>query len=157
MAMSLSKIWKIKDKEELVSQLGDYIAEKCDYGDDMEVLSRQERIFFITQKLEMEVNNGGFNQFFFNTCGMFNEELVAAFEEIEASATAEICERALEALGDDLPDVDSDEWEDALDELLDSDDVNEILEECDDAFYEYEDDLDELNYEYVMENKDAFS
>ena len=36
MAMSLSKIWKIKEKENLVSELDMYIAEKCDYGDDME-------------------------------------------------------------------------------------------------------------------------
>ena len=157
MAMSLSKIWKIKEKEDLVRELDMYIAEKCDYGDDMEVLSRQERVFFITQKLEMEVNNGGFNQFFFNTCGIFNEELVAAFEEIEAEITADICRKALEALGDDLPEVDSNEWESVLDELLDSDEVNEILEECDEAFYEYEEDLDEFNYDYVMDNKEYFT
>ena len=157
MAMSLSKIWKIKEKEDLVRELDMYIAEKCDYGDAMEELSRQERVFFITQKLEMEVNNGGFNQFFFNTCGMFNEEFVAAFEEIEAEITADICRKALEALGDDLPEVDSDERESVLDELLDSDEVNEILEECDEAFYGYEEDLDELNYDYVMDNKEYFT
>ena len=34
--------------------------------------------------------------------------------------------------------------------------VDEILEECDNAFFDYEDDLNELNYNFVMKNKEAF-
>ena len=45
-------------------------------------------------------------------------------------------------------------------ELLDkaeSDEINGILEECDDAFFEYEDDLDTLNYRFALQNRACFS
>jgi len=43
-----------------------------------------------------------------------------------------------------------------LDEL-ESDELDEIFEECDDAFFAYEDDLTELNYNFVMKNKEQFN
>ena len=156
MAASLSKVWKIKDKGDMLRALGEYLDEKCDYGENIEELSSTERIFSVMQYLEMEVNNGGFNQFFFNSSGNFADEIVNVCEEIGADATAEICKKALDALGE-LPEVGTMEREEVLDELLDSDEVNEILEECDEAFYEYEDDLEELCYEYVMDRQDHFS
>ncbi len=48
-------------------------------------------------------------------------------------------------------------------ELLTSDDEEEdekieaLLNECDDEFFEYEDDLLELNYQFILKNKDSFS
>lgn len=153
--MNLKDILKIEDATEFVSELNEHIGEKCQYGDDMNALSAPERLFYVVQTLEMEVNNGGFSQFFYNSSGAFAEELVRAFERIGASRTAEICGRALAALGRELP-VDRDEREEMLDEL-DSDAVNDALEECDDAFYEYADDLDALNQAYVLKNKAMFS
>ena len=41
-------------------------------------------------------------------------------------------------------------------EALGSDEIDEILSECDDAFYRYEDDLEELTYTFVMQHKDQF-
>lgn len=38
-----------------------------------------------------------------------------------------------------------------------NDKIYHILSECDDAFYQYEEDLNALNYAYVMENKTDFS
>lgn len=154
--MNINKIWKIKEHDDLVIALDEYISEKCEYGEEIDNLSYPERIFFITQAVEMEVNNGGFNQFFVNSSSDFAEEMVKAFEEIGAIHTAKICKKAIKALGRELPPVGSDEREEVLGELVESDEINDILEECDDAFYEYEDDLEELNYAYVMKNKDYF-
>ena len=42
-----------------------------------------------------------------------------------------------------------------LDEL-ESDEIDEILEECDSDFYNYEDNLNELNYNFIMKNKEHF-
>ena len=41
-------------------------------------------------------------------------------------------------------------------ELLDRLDCDGVLDECDDAFYNYEDDLEDLNYIYVMAHRSAF-
>lgn len=48
-------------------------------GNNIEKLNEHERVFFITQTLEHEVNNGGFSQSFCNSSGDFSNELVDAF------------------------------------------------------------------------------
>ena len=72
-----------------------------------------------------------------------------------AVATAAICQKAIDAFDCKIP-VDRDEREEMLDEL-ESDELDEILEECDNAFYDYEDNLNELNYHFVMKNKASFT
>lgn len=153
--MKLKDILKIEDANDFVVELNDHISEKCQYGDNMDALSVPERLFYVAQTLEMEVNNGGFSQFFYNSSGAFAGEVVQAFETIGARRTAQICGRALAVFGREIP-VDHDERQEMLDEM-DCDEVNDILEECDDAFYEYEDDLNALNRAYVLKNKAMFS
>ena len=151
----MEHIWNLTDTTDFVIALMKHLDGKAQYGDDMSVLSEAERVFYITQTLEMEVNNGGFSQFFFNSSGNFSNELVGAFTTIGANTTAAICQKAIAAFGRDIP-IDRDEREEMLDEL-ESDEIDEILEECDDAFYAYEDNLNELNYQFVMENKASFT
>ena len=154
---NIDDIWKIEEKENFIVAMSQYIAEKCEYGDNMETLNEEQRIFYITQALEMEVNNGGFSQFFFNYSGMFANELVSAFEKIGALKTAEICKKAISIYGDKVP-TDRDERETVLtpDDEKEEERIEEILNECDDAFFEYEDDLLELNYQFIINNKESF-
>lgn len=151
----MEHIWELTDTNDFVIALLEHLESKSQYGDDMSVLSKPERIFYITETLEMEVNNGGFSQFFYNSSGNFSNELVSAFSEIGATATAAICQKAISAFGCEIP-VDRDMREEMLDEL-ESDEIDEILDECDNAFYNYEDDLNMLNYEFVMKNKAYFT
>ena len=154
---TLTDIWMIEEKENFIVEMDQYIAKKCEYGDKMEVLNDEQRVFYITQALEMEVNNGGFSQFFFNSDGCFSNELVASFEKIGAMKTAEICKKAISIYGDKVP-TDRDERE----TVLTTDDENEeerietILNECDVEFFKYEDDLVELNYQFIISNKESF-
>ena len=152
---NMEHIWNLTDTNDFVVAMTEHLDNKTQYGEDMSALSEPERIFYITQTLEMEVNNGGFSQFFYNSSGNFSNELVGAFTAIGANATAAICQKAISAFGRDIP-VDRDEREEMLDEL-ESDEFNEILEECDKAFYDYEDNLNELNYNFVMKNKEFFN
>ena len=152
---NMEHIWNLTDTNDFVVAMTEHLNNKTQYGEDMSALSEAERIFYITQSLEMEVNNGGFSQFFYNSSGNFSNELVGAFTAIGANATAAICQKAISAFGRDIP-VDRDEREEMLDEL-ESDEFDEILEECDNAFYDYEDNLNELNYNFVMKNKEFFN
>ena len=147
-------IWKIKDQNKFIIALCDQTSQKCQDGDNMSALNAPERVFYITQLLEMEVNNGGFDQFFFNSSGNFSNEVVAAFTEIGAYRTAEICKKALTALGKAVP-ADRDERVKMLNAAA-SKKVEKLLSECDDAFYDYADDLNALNYAYVMKHKEFF-
>ena len=152
---NMEHIWNLTDTNDFVVAMTEHLDNKTQYGEDMSTLSEAERIFYITQTLEMEVNNGGFSQFFYNSSGNFSNELVGAFTAIGANATAAICQKAISAFGRDIP-VDRDEREEMLDEL-ENDEIDEILEECDSAFFDYEDDLNELNYNFVMKNKESFT
>ena len=154
---SIDEIWKIEEKENFVVEMDKYIAEKCKYVDDMKTLNDEQRVLYITQALEMEVNNGGIAQFFFNSDGYFGNELVSSFEKIGAIKTAEICKKAISIYGDKVP-TDRDEREDVLtpDDEKEEERIEEILNECDDAFFEYEDNLVELNYQFIINNKESF-
>ena len=150
----MGHIWKLTDANDFVVAMTEHLDNKTQYGDNISVLTEAERIFYITQTLEMEVNNGGFSQFFYNTSGNFSSELVSAFTAIGANATAAICQKALSAFGRDIP-ADQEERQKMLDEL-ESEEIDGILEECDNAFFDYEDDLNELNYNFVVKNKKFF-
>ena len=134
----------------------DYISKKCNYGDNIEKLNEYERVFLVTQILEMEVNNGGFDQFFFNSSGDFSNEIVDAFTKINAFKTAEICKKALSVFNGPVP-TDREKRMELLDELEENDEIEEFLNECDNQFYKYEDKLEELTYSYLMKYKEFFN
>ena len=140
--------------DNFVVDMYERVYKKCNYGEEMETLSPYERVFYITQELEGEVNNGGFSQFFFNSSGNFSGEIVQAFTEIGAHETAAICKRALAAFGCALP-ADRDAREELLDSL-DWDSINPILSECDSDFYAYPDDLNALNQAYIQKHIEYF-
>ena len=135
----------------LVFSMCNRVCIKCNYGQNIEALNEHERVLYITQILEQEVNNGGFSQFFYNSSGNFSNELVDAFTKIGAIKTAEICKKALSVFNGPVP-VDRVRRQILLEEL----DCDDALDECDAAFYKYEDKLEELNFAYIMEHRDAF-
>jgi len=154
-ATDMEPIWSLTDANDFVMAMAEHLDEKTQYGEDLSALSEAERVFYITQTLEMEVNNGGFSEFFYNSGGDVSHELVGAFTAIGADATAAICRKAIEAFGTDVP-ADRDERIEILDGP-DGDRICEALEECDEAFFAYEEDLNALSYNYVMKNKEQFT
>lgn len=152
--LSLDEIWEIDNKTDLVVAMYDYVGRKCSNGKNIDKLSEPERVIYITQELEMEVNNGGFSQYLYNSGGDFANELVLAYTELGAPKTAEICKTAMGAFGVKIP-TDRDKREDFLDNA--GEEADDILDVCDGAFYEYEEDLTTISYDYIMKNKESFS
>ena len=148
------QLWELKDPNDFVVTLMEHLEQKTQYGRDMSALRPAERVVYITQSLEMEVNNGGFSQYFYNSSGDHANELVSAFQAIGEDRTAGICRKALAAFGRELP-ADRSEREKMLDAVFD-DAISGILDACDRAFYACEDDLAELTYRYVLKNKEQF-
>lgn len=153
--LSMEEIWEIEDAYDFVMELSMYIAEKCDYGSNLDALSQPEQVFYITQTLEMEVNNGGFWQFFFNADAEVFCEVESAFAEIGAVKTAEICGNAKAAFDQEMP-ADRVQRMKMLNKVG-MEECYEILSNFDNAFYQYEEDLTALTYVYVQNNKNAFS
>ena len=96
-------------------------------GDDS--LSGEERVIVAIQALESEVNNGGYRQFFQNSSREFTPIIVQALERIRCARTAEITQRAIDALHLPMLTVD------AIEAALESDDSDEELNRCDEAYF----------------------
>lgn len=152
---NITDIWKIENKNSFIIAMDSWVCKKCNYGDDIDKLSLQEQVFFITQRLEAEVNNGGFSQFFYNSSGNFANELFDSFVTIGAEKTAQICKKAVEIFGCKIP-TDRAERDAFLDQML-TDNINAVLHECDNMFYECLDNIEELNYQYIIKNKEYFN
>ncbi len=140
------------ETDDFVVDVFNSICEKCEYGEHIEKLNEHERIIYITQTLEQEINNGGFSQYFFNSSGDLSNELVDAFTKIGALKTAEICKKALTVFGGNVPA----DWEERQ-ELLEELDCDDVFDKLDDAFYDYEDNLEGLNSEYIMKYREYFN
>jgi len=131
------------------------VSEKCEYGEKIEALSAEEQTLYFVRELEAQVGNGGFNQYFFNAGGNFAYETVDALTVIGAKQTAEILKKAIDAFGCEIPK----NWSDRQDLLIEKetdDEFGDILSDCDAEFHEYNEDLNDLNYRYIMKNKEQF-
>jgi len=113
-----------------------------------------QKVFSAIWALESQVNNGGFSQYFVSSDGDTAEFAPRALRAIGARACADIVERALRTMSaSPLPASQS-----AREELVDSapEDVQDRLEELDEAFLAYPDDLTALLFAYVANHPDVF-
>ena len=150
----LEKLLSSEDLNGSVIGLDNYISAFCDYGDSLDKLSNSQKTFFFNQNLEREINNGGFNQFYFNSAGDFAHETIESLKAIGAHKTAEIVKKANDQFPKGI--VPSDRA--VRQELLEKIEIkaNEFWDELDQKFFEYEEDLNSLNMEYVRKNKNQF-
>ena len=136
----IENFWKEENDEELVLRLYDYIQKKSYNFLKKENLNDVEKNIMIINDLDGEVNNGGFEQFFFNSRGEYNDSLVNALTAVNASETAGICAKALDIISRGL-------LKEQESELLD--------QECDKPFYDKSENLTSLIAEYARINKDS--
>ncbi len=132
-------IWEQEDRI-IQYHIYNALCEKSNYGEEFSKLNEYEKVFLVMDKLDMEVNNGGFDQFFHNTDGHYNDILVPSAEAIKAYGIAKICKKALAIYA----------------EHAEEDSVIEELNPCDDAFYASEDSITGLSVQYAKENKEQF-
>ena len=154
---------KIKHLEELLSsadsngsiiELDNFIGELCDYGYDLSKLTDQQKLFYLNQNLEREINNGGFNQYFCNSSGNNAHETVQSLKAIGADKTADILQKAIDQFPDKKVPKDRDERTKIVEEIEET--ADEVWSDLDQKFYKYEDDLNTLNIDYIKKHKDFF-
>jgi hypothetical protein len=120
---------------------------RIDYG----ALSPPERVFRAVWELEAEVNNGGFHQYFWNSSGTLVPDAAGALRAIGASKMSKIVEQAIEAVGHDIDWSDDSVRRATLDALAPA--AVATLDEFDEAFFAYPDDLTTLLCKYVSEHR----
>lgn len=100
-----------------------------------------ETIKILIDELEAEINNGGFDQFFFNSAGDNTAEIIVTLKAIGANHTASIVESAAAKFPNGAPPSDRDRRQEALESISPNSDA---FEEQDQAFYKYQDNLSAL-------------
>jgi Domain of unknown function (DUF4375) len=115
-----------------------------------EVLNPEERIIVAIEALEAEVNNGGYAQFFLNSSREYAPTIVQALVRIGCPRTAEITQRAIDALHlSSLTD-------EAIETAMANDEVSEDdLNECDDSYYKSGEDIAGQLFAFIKANKDV--
>jgi hypothetical protein len=116
-------------------------------------LSDEELVVLSVEALEREVNNGGFNQFFFNPSNEFAPRVVADLRRIDCEETARITEQEIDAL--ELPEFNPVAIRNRAAESDDK--LDEALEDLDFAYYAQAEDIAGKLFVFVKLNKDKFS
>jgi uncharacterized protein DUF4375 len=108
----------------------------------------EERIILAIEGLEREVNNGGYAQFFVNSSNEFAPIIVEALLGIGCPKTAEITQRAINALH--LPDLNVE----AIEAVMETaEDIEDELNECDSAYYAAGEDIPGQLFTFIKTNK----
>jgi len=116
-------------------------------GRDIAQVSARDRALVVIWGIEAEVNNGGFDQYYFNSAGDYARCAPAALHEIGAHKMAQIVERANALFGPDGPPADRDERDGALFRITEGD--AEAWEQLDREFHAYPDDIEALLLKYL--------
>lgn len=122
------------------------------YERDLSRFTKSQRYVLAMVWYQSEVDNGGHDQFFFNSTGIVWKDALDGFRKIGFDSAAEILREAVSLLGGS-PSFDRKERQEQLDSL--SDDKLELLGDLDDRFYGITD-FDDIILRFITENKEDF-
>lgn len=145
----------IEDKEDYIYDIYKKIDKKCNYKDNLDVLNHPERTLYVAVMLEIDVHNGGFEEYFCSQSANYYEEVVSSFEELGSFEAANICHRAIHAFREKLP-LNRQEREDYYNAVFE-DNIDEILYNCEVELKEKSNDLTSLYYDYIKINEAYFT
>ena len=149
----LDELLNSDDVNGSIIDIDNFIGDLCSHGMETEKLSAAQRVFYLNQNLEREVNNGGFEQFFINSSGDRALETVDSLREIGAHKTAQILQRAAGIFPNSYVPKDRGE---RIELITESFSGGGVWDKLDDEFLRYEDDLNELNMEFIRKHRDQF-
>ena len=127
-----------------------------DYENDLNRFTEPQKYIHAMVWYQAEVDNGGHDQFFFNSTGIVWKNALDGFRKIGFDAAAEILQEAAALLGGN-PSFDRKERQEQLDSL--NDDDRERLGDLDDRFYDITYDIagfDNIILRFINENKKDF-
>ncbi|NER18866.1 DMP19 family protein [Spongiivirga citrea] len=163
------KIYKVLTSE-IIDSVSDDILEQTifdniyeiignDYKNELanvEKLSKGQQSFWSTWIIEGEVNNGGFNQFYFNSSGQYWKMAESGFKVIGAEKYADLTQRANKIYEENKERLA--EFDDGTLESFSESYKDNPLNKLDDEFYDLGDieSIRELRIKYIRENKKEF-
>lgn len=137
----------LEDKAEYVYDIYLDIDNRCNNKENLDCLNQYERNLYVVIMLKIDVYDGGFEDYFCSHSADYYKEVVSAFEELGSHEAAQICQRAISALGDDIP-LNRQEREDYYNNIIE-DSIDEILYNCQVELNNITDELTLLYYDYI--------
>lgn len=124
--------------------------------DKISKLTKGQQAVFSTWWLEAEVNNGGFNQFYFNSSGQYAEMAETGFMTIGTEKFSELTKRANKIYSKNKERIE--EFDDGTMESFSESYKDNALNDLDTEFYDLYDSekIGELRIKYIKENKNEF-
>ena len=117
-------------------------------SDGLESLTEPERVLFSVWGAVGQIENGGFDQFFYNSSGSFAREAASGLEAIGAIEKAAVVKRALALFPDSLPPRDRDERIAVLDSISETGD-EDVFDSLNEEFYAIPENVDALLAAYI--------
>jgi hypothetical protein len=151
---ALEDYLRLSSDQDLAREIGFYVLNKM-VRVPFEQLSPAEQVIACLTELEMEVNNGGFHQYYWNSSGDHAQAAIGALVDLGAPNTAALLREANALLGPDGPSPDREaRWEqlNALGER-----ATELWFELDGRFYEYRENLQGLAASFIRTRTAEFT
>jgi len=118
------------------------------YNQDLKPFSLPQRYIFAIEWYIAEVNNGGHDQFYFNSTGIVWKDALKGFEEIKHTKAHNILKESIQRF-DETPSMDRSARQNQLDKH------NPDFSDLDSNFYMISD-IDNLIMKYIKENEKDF-
>ncbi|AVI52193.1 hypothetical protein C5O00_13925 [Pukyongia salina] len=124
--------------------------------DEISKLTKGQQAVFSTWWLEAEVNNGGFNQFYFNSSGQYGEMAEIGFMTIGAEKFSKLIKRANKIYSENKDQLE--EYDDGTMESFSESYIDNLFNDLETDFYKLFDieKIGELRIKYIRENKNEF-
>ncbi len=119
------------EPQDIVVKLGSYLANKCDFGDNLAALTKAEQVIYLCQTFATEIYSGGLSYFYLEPCGNNCNETFAALKELGASEVYSLMEKSNKFLKNNFP-KDKDERNEILLTIIDDDIDEKLTEICSD-------------------------
>ena len=150
----LDKVLRMDDQTAVVIALDTRVNELSNYGEDLTNLTEPQKNLLFVENAEREINNGGFNQFYWNSSGDFAHETHTALQTIGANQMADIVTKANSVWPDQTVPKDRTRRQEIQEEIEAQ--ANLTWDECDQEFYKYPDDIAGLLVKYVTKYRTEF-
>jgi len=152
-------ISNVKNEELEQAILDNIVAKIDDESEEREIvksLTPGQRAIYVTMIVESEVNNGGFNQFYYNSSGQLADMMEEAFKTIEAGQFTDLARQANLIYAGIK--VDLEKYKDGTMESFSESYKDNPLNDLDDKFYTLGEDeaLSKIRIKYIRNNVKEF-
>ena len=147
--------------ENLLQVVFDNLSEKqsIDYEKEYETVmtwNKSRQAIYMIWALEAEVNNGGYNQFYFNSSGQFYKHLPDALKHVGANKFSDLTKRANDTFEKENPKIT--QHQDGTLEGFSKSYNDNPLNKFDEEFYDLykTENLQQIQVDYIRKNKKEF-